>query len=693
MTMENDSIRTKLLMKRILERRDEMHLLLSPSGKITSAQRRHHSVFDGDLSKLSLSELSSLLSTVMDEMGAAGDIAASKCSMDEGVCQVANPRSRKRPRSEMTNHSILLFVERVMYERFSPFERNDGFINKEMKEYFGLQDVSFQAEEDVLCLAFMISLRAIKHTLGHQTVCGKSSEDDRIPDLIPTTSAIDTAFRVIDFIIEINKQERIARVPSRNNSVATRKYMSKRQRYQHLLKDVQTCRDQPEKKHNATLGQSISAIEEKYPNQWKWLECFRKKYNDQSAMRSNSQTGSAKGSIPDTPDQQSRIEEQVMGAAPGNVQDIVAGQEISVNVDDTVSAAKSSTPGFEEIGKATGECDTGLEEDAESKETSNDQTMQTGNLTGQSSAITPFDELDIKAHELRKSLISMSPSDLSHAVDHVTVSIVNLLRRYGDLDGAAGIGRCGDIINGAKTLQHLDSDSLKKNFHVCDPLVSSVTKEFLTDATGALRAKEFLRSFVLPLMLDMNPNIIEQSSAGKGKPASRLMTSLLASLARDRPMECVESVLIPTLVPDNHPSMEPNRFQCELIARVLKGKDALSLPAIALFLENMLPSNNAHEGMAWTEQSMPLLSACLNRQPQLSDDIIALLVKRIEHCLSPSASVSMRKSMKLSTVFHVLVSKYNQQVKAIERVELLKEAAGNLKTFMGKTIATMLEKL
>jgi hypothetical protein len=161
-------------------------------------------------------------------------------------------------------------------------------------------------------------------------------------------------------------------------------------------------------------------------------------------------------------------------------------------------------------------------------------------------------------------------------------------------------------------------------------------------------------------------------------------------------MECVESVLIPTLVSSSRQSLiEPNRFQCELIARVLRGKDALSIPAIALLIEKMLPSDKppVSEGMAWTENSMPLISTSLNRQPPLSDTIVVHLADRVTHYLSPAAVGSNEKSMKFSTIFHVFVSKYGQQVKALDKVDSLTESAGLLKTFMSKTIKTVLAKL
>ena len=200
---------------------------------------------------------------------------------------------------------------------------------------------------------------------------------------------------------------------------------------------------------------------------------------------------------------------------------------------------------------------------------------------------------------------------------------------------------CG-VVEESKPQTGTNSEKGQSKFHMNDILVSSVMKAFLTDAVGALHAKSFLRSFVLPLMLEMNGNnAAAHGSSNQGKPASRLVTSLLTSLACDRPMECVEAVLIPTLVPKscNSPS-EANRFQFELISRLLRGKDALSTPAIALFIEKILPSTNPpnNDGMMWTENSMPLISACLNRQPPLSDAVVANLANQVEHHLSPATS-------------------------------------------------------
>ena len=178
-------------------------------------------------------------------------------------------------------------------------------------------------------------------------------------------------------------------------------------------------------------------------------------------------------------------------------------------------------------------------------------------------------------------------------------------------------------------------------------------------------------------------------------------------------MECVVSVLVPTLVlkkylPSStaaHESLfEPTRFQCELISRILKGRDGLSAAAITLFVEELLPTTEeiksslndtpqVRGGMKWTDNTMPLLSACLNRQPDLPDNVVSRLADEISYQLSSKASPSMVKSMKLSTLFHTFVTKYGAQVKSTGKVESLKDSCKLLKTFMSKTISMALKKI
>ena len=344
--------------------------------------------------------------------------------------------------------------------------------------------------------------------------------------------------------------------------------------------------------------------------------------------------------------------------------------------------------------------------------------------------LSPLDKLDQETRELRLTLLDMPASESAspEVARHTVDEIVDLLSRYGDVDGAAGISRCGDIFGGNSIIdtrraspegESLTTADDSGRFPLNDNMVTLLVKAYLTDATGALRAKAFLRSFVLPLMLEMNPvtkafmngsKIDGSQKAAKGKPASRLLTSLLATLARDRPAECVVSVIVPSLVlkkcnlaPSTFNALfEPTRFQCELFSRVLKGKDALSLPAIALLVEELLPTKedmvnstgeSARGGMKWTDNSMPVLTACLNRHPILSDDVVSTLADEITFQLSQSKTTAVVKSMKFSSLFHAMVTKYGMQVKSSGKIDVLQDGASRLKTFMSKTIGLSLKKL
>eukprot|EP00804_Cyclotella_cryptica_P013721 CCRYP_018833-RA/>CCRYP_018833-RA protein AED:0.28 eAED:0.28 QI:0/-1/0/1/-1/1/1/0/704 len=696
---------TKLPIKRLFRRRDVFC----------------DTVFHGDVPNLSLHEFASLLSALADELD-VNDILTKKknTGFERTIIGSTDSNGQKRPRAAVCNnsHAILRFIERELDKRCSPSQQNDirnEYLENEMNAYFGFYDACFLASEEIVCSAFSISLHSIIHNLQLQNPSRSIAYDVRnIPCSIPNAS-IDTAFRVIDLIVSISKRERAARIPftkTKKSSDSTQVITNKRLRYQQLLQKDKRRKIESAREQETFLATTPSVIEEKYPDQWMWLECLRNKYNQEHASSADVQpTHTTQVSKHEScPDKQLTAESLfVIHRRKFETLDDVSlsSHESDIeNADNGVGLRNDNSPKhLNHLRALTGDvCSDLASKGQDEKDESTFQTDTSPSLLSGGTNLL-LDKLDSETRELRMSLIGMPPSDLSsaHVVSHVTDSVVDLLKRYGDLDGASGIERCGNVINGLSLIEHTESiptsnaETSQDEFHLNDALVSSIVKVFLTDAMGALRAKSCLRSFVLPLMLEMNPqNATEHLSSNQGKPASRVMTSLLMSLARDRPLECVESILVPALVSEaSESTFEPNRFQCELISRVLRGKDALSISAIAVLVEKMLPSSKSPStaGMVWTENSMPLISACLNRQPPLSDVVVAKMVDQIELCLSPDAPQSMEKSMKFSTIFHLLLSKYGQQVKSLGKVESLKEVANRLKTFMSKTIKTILAKL
>lgn len=681
----DESNRMKLSMRRLLTQRDSINLLLSPVGKKATSRCHGNGLLDGDVSKLSLRELASLL----------GEIGPDRTlTTEEDNADALYQTSRKRPREKMkignNNHAILLFIQRVLNERFS--SHGDSHIDEQLKAYFGFHDASYHAQEDIICSAFFISLHAIRRCIRQQSPSVVGEFDlNNIPDTIQSTSIIDTALEIIQFVIVLNKRERALRRPLIGGAISqgneTKQPMSKRQRYQHLLQNYKVTIDRATQDYNEKLADTITVVEENCPEYWEWLCCFKRKYNSKQESINE----------PESVIKTQQSNEQEVNALSRASEIVISSSEEDRNdkSEDFESGFDKSTSCVDSIHKETVDnfIAAAEETDEKERERSTDDTVQPSDKVPES---TPLDELDKITYQLRLSIMNMPPSDLSNAVGHLTESIVTLLKQYGDLDGAAGVERCGEIINGGRVIEEIDSISSKVQFHLSDVLVSAVVKEYLTDATGALRAKAFLRSFVLPLLLEMNTNNGAAEGA-KGKPASRSVSTLLLQLARDRPMECVESILIPVLIcSEGGASSKPNRFQCTLIERMLKGKNSLSLPAIALFLEKTLPSKNdtlSREGMIWTEHSMQLVSTCLNRQPQLSNGVVALLADQVRHYLSPAVSESMEDNRRFSNIFQALVTRYDTQLQATNKIDCLKDAASRLKTFLSKPINTALGKL
>lgn len=595
---------------------------------------------------------------------AADANATTNSDTSDHTATYQHPRKRQRKEVSNNHHSIIRFLEKIVGQRYSSKD-DDTFMEDEMQVFLGDDNVSHQDEEDVLCLVFEMALDAIS----------KNAEENglNLPDAIPNNAIIDAALRVIDWVVSIDRRERqkrlhLLRGDGNKRFQPLQMSSSRREKYQQLLAN------QP-KRDNATIPNNVSVFEERYNDKWKWLKQFRQRYATatDNVLRTILASESGKAEQHETV----RVElENGEGDAKSSFvilrRKSVNVDDLSLSSDDDDNDEKEEQESDAKLSSKKVDVTTSGKDSVDNETTETKSSSTSGELP--SAPVSPLEKLDKEASELRLALLDMPPSELSSApvVQHVTESIVKLLSRYGDVEGVSGILHCGEVI-----ARGASDDSAP--FPLTDTTVSSLVKEYLTDATGALRANAFLRAFVLPLLLGMQG----------GKPASRVLTSVLASLARDRPIECVESVLVPTLTGKR----EPSRFQCELIARVLRGKDALSVAAVALLVEKVLSTTGSTGGIKWTAHTMPLFTAALNRQPALSDDIVATLADQIAFHLSTNASPSLEKDMKFSTLFHAFVTKYGKQLSLVGKVVSLEECTTRLKTFMNKTISTTLKKL
>lgn len=490
-------------------------------------------------------------------------------------------------------------------------------------------------------------------------------------------------------------------------------------------------------------GVTISVCEERYPQQWQWLHQFRLKLEEvQKKATLLSASSSSSSNKSDAAITETSVNETNNFVIVRRKIEILDDILLAFSDDDSSSdeeqnqecslKASSATATFESQTVIVPEQSEG---DYAAAAASSEQS--TLSVLAKSTS-SPLNDIDRETRQLQLVLLAMPPSESAstEVVRHTVNKIVSLLSRYVELDGTTGIKRCGDILGRCYTYatdstdptiidkddnksSHRGSISNMNRFPLTEAMSSSLVSAYLTDATGALRVKTFLHSFILPLMMELNPSIRSTNSGGLdvikanndlGKPASRVLISLLSSLARERPMECVASILVPSLVmtTTKYTLFEPNRFQCELISRVLRGKDALNSQAIAFLVSELLPtkeelntltisySSSLIGGMKWTENTMPILTACLIGQLTLSDDAVMTLSGMISYQLSSnvkSSSTLMAKSIKFSTLFQTFVAKYGSQVKSIHKVESLLDSATRLKTFMSKTICLSLKKL
>ena len=704
------------MMKRSMERRDFLsHLLTNnqaATGNISSfigCDSGNNNDNDNAVAHLPARELKSLLMAVSAEY--RGEYIPSvgyrlnKDLQTEEFVYEQQQQSRKRGRQSVSNnhHSILRFVERILERRYAKqrntVDKNAQFLQNETQSYFGTNDTLLRAEEDILCLIFELAYDAIR-----AVACIDDDSDEITPSHLKSIiniaqkgNIIITSLRIIDIVIHVDKQQRkthegfhqsrMNRMSVSNQSTTTHK----RQKYSHLLQQNNVNKDKGKQDATNTLPKKESLVQRRYPTKSKWLDEFRLKYSSIAETNGDDETKSTDDGLIQSQkhdfETQASSQFLVLRRKYESMDDISLSSTESSDqeMEDNVDVANTDDP-ISTQNDVENNTEEGATVDSDNAPASNDLVDDE-----MSPPLSPMDELDKESRELRTSLLDLPSGELASAqvVNQVTDTLVKLLNRYSDLSGTSGISHCGDVIAG----NACDSKSTK-NFPLNEEIVTSLMKSYLTSATGALRAKALLRSFVLPLVLRLNP-IGATSDAKHQKPAPRSLTSLIVTIARDRPEECVDSILAPSLVMKSmqHEDWEPSRFQCELISRVLRvGRDSLSLPAIAQLVEKLLPVEGS-AGVKWTDNTMTLLTTCLNRRPTMSDLAIGEMADEIIEWLSPNKCNSVEKSMKFATLFNALVTKYGPQLKTTSRVEPLIEAASRLKTFMSKTITSSLKKL
>lgn len=686
-------------MKRIIERRDFLsHLLTNSHPDFT--------VDNNNVAHLPACELKSLLVAISAECTRKRSVSSLGSFKDAPEEEVVyeQPQERARRRTISNNHhSILRFLERILESKNNDrgAVNNDQyaqFLQNEMQSYFGTNDALFRAEEDILFLVFELAYDAIR------SVTCIDNNDKSFSDTIHQRDIVDTSLRIIDRVIHVDKQERITHhrlqsIMKRNSLSKQGTFTNKRQKYAHLL---QTNVKEKSQQNSALLQEEVSLVEKRHPKEWGWLVEFRSKYSSITDTNVDTDTTHLNVNRKSAADGCSQEENVAKSKSQSSQEFFILRRKYESMDDITLSSSESDQEMEDNVEEVADSDPLSAPQKTDSNEapttegaTSDTVAAPENNVVDKEASLSPIEELDKETRVLRSTLLDLPSGELSSVqiVIQVTDTLVALLNRYSDLNGTAGINHCGDVIAGNSTC---DSTTNNK-FPLNEEIVTFLIKSYLTSATGTLRAEALMEAFVLPLVLEMNP-VASTYDAKQQKPASRSLASLIVTLARDRPMECVDAILAPSLVPlSAHATedWEPSRFQCELISRVLRaGRDSLPSQAIALFVEQLLlPTDADSTGVKWSDNTMPLLTTCLNRRPPLSEVVIAKMADEIIDALSPNKCSSMDKSMKFATLLNALVTKYGPQLKTTRKVDPLIEAVSRLKTFMSKTVTASLKKL
>ena len=226
------------------------------------------------------------------------------------------------------------------------------------------------------------------------------------------------------------------------------------------------------------------------------------------------------------------------------------------------------------------------------------------------------------AEKIRSNLLKLTRSATMMELKIMSDSIAALIQKVGANFGADGIMTIGSIITKRKSNSDAQVGDPLPPFLISDNMVSNLSKSCVTGETSAVRASAFIYSFILPH--------VDKLKELKSGPPSRVMISTISILVRDRHLECVESLFVPTLCRIQPPS----KAQCELVCRIIKSiaipKDSISLLVSKFLLNDSCdPKGNPLSTMKWSDHLIPIITSCLLKRPILDDRTIVSLTQQI----------------------------------------------------------------
>eukprot|EP00638_Chattonella_subsalsa_P001850 CAMPEP_0117733304 /NCGR_PEP_ID=MMETSP0947-20121206/1_1 /TAXON_ID=44440 /ORGANISM="Chattonella subsalsa, Strain CCMP2191" /LENGTH=492 /DNA_ID=CAMNT_0005547871 /DNA_START=141 /DNA_END=1619 /DNA_ORIENTATION=+ len=208
-----------------------------------------------------------------------------------------------------------------------------------------------------------------------------------------------------------------------------------------------------------------------------------------------------------------------------------------------------------------------------------------------------------------------------------------------------------------------------------DEVLAAVAKGFVTEELAHQNCRVFVEGTFLLKAKNLN------------SPASRVLVGVLTELCKSRPELIIEGLVRPLLGQD---AEVVGSAQCELCTRLVKG------PLQASSLSSLLEALCQPGGCPLNDITAPLLTSLLGRRAPLEDSAVAALVGHVEAELTAATGDSaqlarLKKSVKIGTLLHGLISKYGPQVRSHEKV--LREILGTCDNFMVKSALSALGKI
>jgi len=263
------------------------------------------------------------------------------------------------------------------------------------------------------------------------------------------------------------------------------------------------------------------------------------------------------------------------------------------------------------------------------------------------------------AKSLNAEFLNLSTKVTSASVESLASRFANLIKDSADENGINGIQSSTAIV--------LSSQSVAESGGSHEAVLIHVLSLVIFQTTSATRTSVLFQSCLSPLIQNL-----------KTSPSRQLVNTIM-KYAKERPIELVDSVMIPSLI--NNGKSKP---MCEIFARTLK---VFPKDRCAQFL-----SAASRRPELWTDISFPLMGACMNKRTELSIDVVKSCAFSIQTFFSGSPE-NLKKNIKFSNLVLCFVKCYGEQLKASSAIGVISDVAGELTTFVSKNIIIALKKL